>query len=219
MEDPIRRHPTRAEQLDILVSAVADVARPGEAVLDLGCGTGYLGHLLHGRRPDLRYAGFDRKGDSLAAAAGNLAPWGANARLVEGDLARIAEATGLDGPWRAILSVLTFHDLDDQAKAGVIAWASGRLAPGGFFLLLDRIRLTEPALFPLQRSLWRRLERIHGEGMRAAEDFAAYERDLGTDNRPATLADYAGWFGAAGLAFQPLHLHGNIAVLAGAAKA
>lgn len=219
MEDPIRRHPTRAEQLDILADLVGGLAGPGDAVLDLGCGTGYFAHLLHGRRPDLCYVGFDRKGESLTAAAGNLAAWGRNVRLVEGDLAQVGEVAGLDGPWPAIVSVLTFHDLDDRAKAAVIAWAAGRLAPGGAFLLLDRIRLTEPSLFPLQRTLWARLERVHDEGMRSADDFAAYERDLGTDNRPATLADYSAWFAAAGLAFQPLHLHGNIAILAGARPA
>lgn len=218
MEDPIRRHPTRAEQLDILAAVSSDLCGPGDAVLDLGCGTGYFGHLLHGRRPDLRYVGFDRKGESLGAAAANLAAWGANVRLVEGDLANIGAVAGLDGPWRAIVSVLTFHDLGDPAKAAVIAWAARRLAPGGAILLLDRIRLTEPALFGLQRSLWARLEHIHGEGMRTADDFAAYELDLGSDNRPATLTDYARWFADAGLAFQPLHLHGNIAVMAGAPR-
>ncbi|MGE0717794.1 MAG: methyltransferase domain-containing protein, partial [Alphaproteobacteria bacterium] len=68
MEDPIRRHPTRAEQLDIIVAAIADNARPGDGVLDLGCGTGYLGHLLSRARGDLAYVGVDRKGESLTAA-------------------------------------------------------------------------------------------------------------------------------------------------------
>ena len=37
MEDPIGGHPPRAEQLDILVTAIAAAARPGDTVLDLGC--------------------------------------------------------------------------------------------------------------------------------------------------------------------------------------
>lgn len=216
MEDPIRRHPTRAEQLDIIVQAVADQARPGDGVLDLGCGTGYLGHLLARARDDLDYVGVDRKGESLEAARANL---GARARLVEGDLSAIETIAGLEGKWRFIVTALTFHDLDDAGKARVIAWAARRLAADGWFLLYDRLRLTEPALFPLQQSIWRRLERIHGEGMRTADDFAAYERDLGSDNRPATLADYVRWFAAAGLAFQVLHIHGNVALLAGAPRA
>ncbi|MCC7274117.1 MAG: methyltransferase domain-containing protein, partial [Alphaproteobacteria bacterium] len=113
MEDPIRRHPTRAEQLDIIVRAVADQARPGDGVLDLGCGTGYLGHLLFRAREDLRYVGVDRKGESLEAARANL---GDGVRLVAGDLSAIATIAGLDGPWRFIVTALTFHDLDDGGK-------------------------------------------------------------------------------------------------------
>lgn len=218
MEDPIRRHPTRAEQLDILVSIVADLARPGDVLVDLGCGTGYLGHLLRQARPDIRYVGVDRKGESLAAARANLAAWGAQARLVEADLADVAAIDGLDGPFRFVVTALTFHDLDDGAKARVIGWAARRLAADGFLLLYDRLRLNEPKLFPLQQSIWRRLERVHGEGMRTADSFAAYETDLGSDNRPALLVDYARWFLEARLHFQCLHLHGNIALMAGAPR-
>ena len=46
MQDPIQRHPTRAEQLDILVSVLADIVPQGGSVLDLGCGTGFVDWML-----------------------------------------------------------------------------------------------------------------------------------------------------------------------------
>ena len=36
MEDPIQRHPTRAEQLDILATVLADTVPDGGRLLDLG---------------------------------------------------------------------------------------------------------------------------------------------------------------------------------------
>ena len=52
MEDPIGGHPTRAQQLDVLVSIIEATAEPGDVILDLGCGTGYLAHLLFAKRSD-----------------------------------------------------------------------------------------------------------------------------------------------------------------------
>jgi len=219
MEDPIRRHPTRAEQLDILATLVADMASVGDAVLDLGCGTGYVAHLVLGRRPDLRFVGVDLKPESLAEADGNLAGLGADVTLVAGDLGAPDRLDVPPGPYRFVWSALTFHDLDDDAKARLIAWAAARLAPGGWWLLYDRVRLVEPALFPLQRSIWNRIERVLGAPMRTADDWDAYVRDLGTGNRPGALADYFDWFRAAGLAPAVLHLHGNVTLIGAAAPA
>ncbi len=116
-----------------------------------------------------------------------------------------------------MISALTFHDLPDGAKEKVIQAAARRLAPGGFLLLYDRVRLTEAALFPLQQSLWNRIEREFGVAMRTAESYGGYLADLGSDNRPAGLEEYFTWFRAAGLAPGCLHLHGNVALF-GAAK-
>jgi tRNA (cmo5U34)-methyltransferase len=214
MEDPIRSHPTRAEQLDILATVITDTLPEGGWFLDLGIGTGFVAHLILSARPDLGLVGVDIKPESLAAARDNL-PAGGERLFVEGDL---TQPDAIDLPhagFDGAISALTFHDLGDDAKQAVIGRAAEALAPGGVFLLYDRIRLTEPRTFALQRSLWRRIERKFGRAMREAADFAAYQADLADNNRPATLDNYFTWFKAAGLGAQLLHLHGNVMLMAG----
>ncbi|MEQ9638593.1 MAG: class I SAM-dependent methyltransferase [Alphaproteobacteria bacterium] len=214
MQDPIQRHPTRAEQLDIVIDILAATVPAKGRVLDLGCGTGFLGHLLHAKRDDIGFVGVDMKPESLAEAAKNVP----GATLIEGDL---DAPGGLDvpaGSFDAIVTVLTFHDLNDDGKQRVLAWAADRLAPKGVLLVMDRLRLTAPALFEAQKAIWARLERVHGVGMRSASDFDSYVEDLGSENRPAPLQDYFAWLSEVGLAAACLHLHGNIAII-GAARA
>jgi hypothetical protein len=78
------------------------------------------------------------------------------------------------------------------------------------------LRLTQAPHFPLQRSIWNRIEREYGRGMRMAESFEAYEGDIAPNNRPGRLSNYQEWFAAAGMTAQILHLHGNVALIAGA---
>jgi SAM-dependent methyltransferase len=214
-EDPIRGHPTRAEQLDILASLVGDLAAPGDALLDLGIGAGYVTGLILESAPGLRITGIDINGEALDKARAALAPRARDLELIEADLEAVGALELRAGAYRFAISVLTFHDLTDDAKRSAIAWVAERLAPGGHFLLLDRIRLPGRAQFPLQAAIWRRIERIHGAAMRGAEDYGRYLADLGTDNRPAAFEDIMAWLGEAGLAPACLHLHGNIALFAG----
>lgn len=214
MDDPVQRHPTRGEQLDILATLIADTVPDGGAVLEFGCGVGYVAHLILEKRPSLSIVGVDLKPDALQQARDTLPA--ENFTAIEGNLENVGEIAIPDRPYNAIYTALTFHDLPDAAKQAVIGNAAARLAPGGSFLLYDRLRLTAPNLFPLQQSIWSRIERVHGRGMRTADSFDAYQEDLGTDNRPATLANYLDWLPAAGLAPQVLHLHGNVALIGGA---
>jgi SAM-dependent methyltransferase len=214
MQDPVERHPTREEQLDILATVIAEAAGAGASVLDLGCGKGYVLHLLLARRPDLRVVGLDRSEAALAEARVNLAAAGDRVRLIAGDLERFGEVSLPERSFRFVLSALTFHDLPDAAKQAVIGRAASLLEPGGAFLLYDRLRLTEASLFPLQQSIWRRIERLHGRAMRDADSYDGYLADLGPNNRPACLEEYFAWFRAAGLEPACLHLHGNVALLA-----
>jgi len=216
MDDPVKRHPTRAEQLDILACLVAARTRDGDRVLDLGCGLGYVAHLILEKRPGLSIVGIDHKAEALSQAQVNLAGYAGEFTAVAGDLEDIVGIDVPAGPYRAIYTALTFHDLPDAAKRAVIGWAAEHLAPDGYFLLYDRLRLTAPGLFDLQREIWSRLERVHGVAMRDAADYDRYLADLGDNNRPGGLGDYMQWFAEAGLAMQVLHLHGNVALIGGA---
>lgn len=215
MDDPVKRHPTRAEQLDILASLVAARTVDGDSVLDLGCGLGYVAHLILEKRPGLSIVGIDRDARALTQARDNLAGYAGDFTGIAGDLEDIDGIDAPGGPFRVIYTALTFHDLPDAAKRAVIGWAVEHLAPGGYFLLYDRLRLGAPGLFDLQRDIWARIERIHGTAMRDAPDYDRYVADLGDANRPAALDDYIQWFAQAGLAMQVLHLHGNVALLGG----
>lgn len=218
-DDPVRNHPTRGEQLDILSSLAAAWTKDGDAVLDLGVGVGYVARMLLEKRPGVRLTGVDLKPESLAQARETLAPLSPGVTLLEGDLGAIETLKMPGGPYVCVFSVLTFHDLTDEAKRRVIRWVAQRLAPGGVFLLMDRLRLDQPALFPLQVALWDRMNRVYGGSMRRADTFDAYLADLDKTNTPGRLADYMTWFAEAGLSADTVHRHGNIAILAAAKPA
>jgi len=220
MDDPIQRHPTRVEQLDILATAMADAiaARGGTkaSVLDLGCGTGYFAYRLAAKVGQVQMTGVDLSAESLDSAAQNLAGTSVAFTPVQGDLMKVSDISLPQAGYDLICTCLTFHDLTDEGKQAVIEWCARRLNAGGFLFIYDRIRLTEAKLFPLQRSIWKRIESVYGRGMRDAQSFAAYQRDLGQGNDPATFASYLAWYEAVGMDAACLHLHGNIALFAGA---
>lgn len=73
--------------MDPVLLAAACPARPGQAVLELGCGAGVASLCLGWRVPDLRLAGLELQPAYAALARANAAVNGIAVEVVEGDLA------------------------------------------------------------------------------------------------------------------------------------
>lgn len=215
MDDPIRRHPTRGEQLDILSTLIVDHAKGNDNLLDLGCGVGYVCNLLLSRIHDLQVVGIDSSTDSLTTAKVNLAKFSCRLKLFQGDLENVDAIKLPDNQYRFIMSILTFHELTNGAKRRVIEWVSNHLEEDGLFFLYDRIKLDQPSLFSLQKSIWKRVEREYGTAMKTAENYSEYRNSFSDSTPPATLNEYSKWFFNAGLSAACVHLHGNVALIAG----
>jgi ubiquinone/menaquinone biosynthesis C-methylase UbiE len=115
--------------------AVAELAQvePGEAVLDLGCGTGILLQALVARRPDGRFAGVDPDRQALGIARRRLQRTPA-VELVEG---YAQDLPFPDAAFDLVITTLIFHHLPDSVKVAALHEVRRVLAPQGRFLLVD----------------------------------------------------------------------------------
>jgi tRNA (cmo5U34)-methyltransferase len=119
---------------------VAATRPPGaRCILELGSGSGETARRLLAAHPDARLIGIDSSEEMLAAARVVLT--GASADLRIGRL----EDPLPPGPFDLVVSALTVHHLDEDAKGDLFARIAHELAPGGRFALADVIEPDDPA--------------------------------------------------------------------------
>jgi ubiquinone/menaquinone biosynthesis C-methylase UbiE len=131
--DPMVRLLFREEAGKRQLLEQADV-RPGQRVLDVGCGTGTLALMIKTEFPEARVVGLDGDPKALARARRKLAEAGVDVALEEG---LAYELPYPDASFDRVFSSLVLHHLSREHKRRTLAEILRVLAPGGAFHLLD----------------------------------------------------------------------------------
>jgi tRNA1(Val) A37 N6-methylase TrmN6 len=118
--------------MDAALLAAACDAKPGERVLDLGCGAGAVMLAAAARRPGAAFVGLERDGAAAALARANIAANGlaARAEALEADVGQRFAVLGLK-PFDAALANPPYFDDPAELRAPHPAKRAAWMAEGG----------------------------------------------------------------------------------------
>ncbi|WFE39308.1 class I SAM-dependent methyltransferase [Micromonospora sp. WMMD998] len=107
---------------------------PGQAVVDVGCGTGNLSFAVLAARPDAQVTGLDPDADALRRAARKARRRRVGLTLVQGYADRLPAA---DASLDHVVSSLALHHVDDDGRVAFARDARRALRPGGKVTIVD----------------------------------------------------------------------------------
>ena len=173
--------------LNLLEEALGD--RPF-ACIDLGVGTGLFSEMILRRFPQATIEGVDFAPRMIETARARLAGFGARMRFRLSDYG----SAPLGGPVEAVVSALSIHHLEHEAKRRLFGAIHAALAPRGIFVNADQSLGSSPEVEAAYQARWEGDMRAAGVG---DADFAAALARAGLD-RSATFADQLAWLEEAG---------------------
>jgi len=130
----IRRWTREARWRSALVDLIA--LKPGERLLDVGCGTGSLAIMLKERTRDATIVGLDPDPAILKIAADKARVAKADIAWVEGFARDAAKAAG-SAPFDVVSSSLMFHQVQMAEKKAALEAMRAALKPGGRLCIAD----------------------------------------------------------------------------------
>jgi len=179
---------------DFYGTAVDLLDREPASVLDLGAGTGLMAGFVKTRFPKVKLTLVD-VADSMLD--------GARARFADaGDVEfRVADYQNgdLGGPYDVVVSALSIHHLEHDAKRDLFRRVRGVLKPGGRFVNADQAGGPTEAVTRRDREVW--IEQVRALGITDEQWAEAVERQK--HDRFAPLSAQLAWLGEAG--FSDVH--------------
>jgi tRNA (cmo5U34)-methyltransferase len=173
--------------LNLLEEVVDD--RPF-ACVDLGVGTGLFSEMILRRFPQAKIEGVDFAPKMIETARARLAGFGERMRFRLADY----DSAPLGGPVEVVVSALSIHHLEHEAKRRLFRAIHAALAPGGVFVNADQSLGSSPEVEAAYQRRWEGEIRAAGVGER---DFTAALARAALD-RSATFADQLAWLKEAG---------------------
>lgn len=136
--------------------------------LDLGCGTGSLAALAHGRFPQARFTLADPSENMLKLAGEKLAGLDADYLCAGSE-----ELPAFPGRFQVITAVQCHHYLRPEGREKAVQTAFVSLKDGGIFLYFENVVPEEEALLEFELRRWARYRVEHGFPADGVEDFLA----------------------------------------------
>jgi ubiquinone/menaquinone biosynthesis C-methylase UbiE len=148
----------------------------------------------------------------MALAADRLKPYTAQYTAIQHDFSDLGSLRLPQRNYQFVISIQALHHLTADQMQAANAFIYRTLAPGGLFLLLDRIAVDQPDLFDVYQSVWRRLDHVYNAQVSAAEgdtfgEHVRLVRERG--DLPLDLVQHLRLMYSAGLSAAVIHAHGN----------
>jgi tRNA (cmo5U34)-methyltransferase len=195
-------NPRRARVISLVIKIIKDyleVTGVPRRILDVGCGHGAIAARILDEIDDVTLVGIDASPPMLAMAQERLDSYGSRARLSQADFETMTPDDLPGGPFGIAFASQAIHNCSDEGKQRTLASCRAVMAPGGLFLLYDRIKLVTPELFLVYRSLWNTSEADFGGQQNEGDSFAAHEEArLERGDKPGSLEQNILWFREAG---------------------